>query len=349
LQLALRDGVQEDLLPFLPQVVEWIDDCRRKHGRVLVHCHQGVSRSCALAIAYVMYHDRCSFQTAMALVKARRAICSPNTAFICQLLEWERELAGRAVTTEDGLYRLAPHAPYDAATLVLKQCYHGESRRKVTLSTERMEWFWGHGIFVFIDSLEKKIVVWKGSQCTIADGVGHAKAHAQRMLRVLGGDISAGEMATTVAEGSRDDVGVDHFGYASELAWIVSTTDATAGPSARPREMTIEDGGLAREQSEEAVPDKPVLFQLEDEISQWEQLTNYDSNDLVASSVLLLVWSMHSAYLWIGHDRRELNVEALCTAAQSQLEKCSTAGNTLHVEHQDTESDTFWEVFEAGY
>lgn len=62
--------------------------------RVLLHCSQGVSRSCSLAIAYMMFrarlHDEdCSYQTALSKARDVRGICRPNAGFIMQLKQWE--------------------------------------------------------------------------------------------------------------------------------------------------------------------------------------------------------------------------------------------------------------------
>ena len=51
---------------------------------------QGVSRSGALGIAYVMWADDCTFDKAYHKARSHRPTISPNPGFICQLLEWEQ-------------------------------------------------------------------------------------------------------------------------------------------------------------------------------------------------------------------------------------------------------------------
>ena len=53
--LWLQDSPGEDLLCVLYDACDFLDAVRAAGGRVLVHCSQGVSRSAALCIAYVMH------------------------------------------------------------------------------------------------------------------------------------------------------------------------------------------------------------------------------------------------------------------------------------------------------
>ncbi len=59
-------------------------------GAVLVHCAQGISRSGTIAIGYIMWRERLSFDTALAHVQQARPIVDPNEGFTLQLQEFER-------------------------------------------------------------------------------------------------------------------------------------------------------------------------------------------------------------------------------------------------------------------
>lgn len=243
LALALRDGVQEDLLWFVYRVIAFIERvrCASSASRVLVHCHQGVSRSCGLAVMYVMFQQQqqgsVSFRDALALVKAKRPIASPNTAFLCQLIEWERELATFALTPASSpvntLYRLAPHAPHDAATLVLKRCYAPEAattRTAVVMALtssggsdsgastppRQQQWLYARGIFVFLQQTPSvalvstseasasdatyRVVVWCGRECVIPDGVATAKTLVAEMAHVRGAAQTLGADSLDIVE-----------------------------------------------------------------------------------------------------------------------------------------------------
>ena len=62
-------------------------------GGCLVHCVSGISRSATIVASYLMRTRRLDFETALALVRARRAVASPNSGFAAQLREYEAELA----------------------------------------------------------------------------------------------------------------------------------------------------------------------------------------------------------------------------------------------------------------
>ena len=53
-----------------------------KSTNVLVHCHQGVSRSATVIIAYLMHKNRWTVEEALKYAKAKRDIVNPNVGFL---------------------------------------------------------------------------------------------------------------------------------------------------------------------------------------------------------------------------------------------------------------------------
>ena len=72
--------------------VQIIERVRAAGGCTLLHCQLGVSRSGALAIAYIMWLHNCSFADALLRAQAGRGCINPNPGFVAQLLEWEADL-----------------------------------------------------------------------------------------------------------------------------------------------------------------------------------------------------------------------------------------------------------------
>ncbi|KAI0088454.1 phosphatases II [Irpex rosettiformis] len=90
-RLDILDSTTADLKPYLEATVRWIDERLRRGVNVLVHCQQGVSRSSAVVIAYLIYTHNMSYDAAFDLVKRKRACVNPNSGFVRCLQEWERQ------------------------------------------------------------------------------------------------------------------------------------------------------------------------------------------------------------------------------------------------------------------
>ncbi|KAF8148262.1 protein-tyrosine phosphatase-like protein [Crassisporium funariophilum] len=92
-RIDILDQSTADLRPHLEAVCAHIDRTLRSGRSVLVHCQQGVSRSPAVVIAYLIRNHGMSLDNAHTLVKRKRACIKPNSGFIKALQEWEA--AGR--------------------------------------------------------------------------------------------------------------------------------------------------------------------------------------------------------------------------------------------------------------
>ena len=79
IQGALHDGVA-----FIRQALH------TSTGSVLVHCARGISRSCTLAMAYLICHKRLAAEAAFEAIRSTRRCCDPNFAYWCAIKEWER-------------------------------------------------------------------------------------------------------------------------------------------------------------------------------------------------------------------------------------------------------------------
>ncbi|MBN3295030.1 dual specificity protein phosphatase 16 [Amia ocellicauda] len=95
LRVPIDDSLNDQLLPWLPLALLFIDQSRGQRGGVLVHCAAGVSRSAALAVAYVMHHLGQGLDDAYRFVKDRRPSISPNFNFLGQLQHFQIILAQR--------------------------------------------------------------------------------------------------------------------------------------------------------------------------------------------------------------------------------------------------------------
>ena len=137
-KLHMVDGRQDDISWFVCEVAKQIQKAVNANRKVLLHCEKGISRSCSFAIAYQMLSQKISWKEAFDDVKSKRAVCNPNTAFTCNLMEIG-ELASAKGSNVDMLLRLSSHLPHDAGTPILKPCRDAASRRLLPPSTRLLD------------------------------------------------------------------------------------------------------------------------------------------------------------------------------------------------------------------
>lgn len=72
----------------------------------IIHCALGVSRSAAVAVAYMMYKKRMNLKDAVIYVAMRRPSIYPNDGFVYRLIDYEYKLFGMNTFShnEEGLF-----------------------------------------------------------------------------------------------------------------------------------------------------------------------------------------------------------------------------------------------------
>ncbi|KAJ3313862.1 Dual specificity protein phosphatase 16 [Boothiomyces sp. JEL0838] len=81
----------QDILPVIEEAIGIIQKCQNENKTVLVHCQQGVSRSAALVIGYIMKTQKVTCQTAYDFVRKQAPKISPNVSLIAQLVAMEKQ------------------------------------------------------------------------------------------------------------------------------------------------------------------------------------------------------------------------------------------------------------------
>lgn len=195
LSLSMVDGRQDDISWFLCEVIQFIMKARSTGGKILIHCEKGISRSCSFAIAYRMWATGEKWKTSFDFVKRGRSICSPNTAFTCNLIELGELLGKDAASTGAGgnlLFRCAYHLPHDPQTAVLKLLRTAESRKIMAPSTSLLD---PKGVFILRTvysnnpsanqhAEDHRIFLWQGAETTDATAY-RAEELAKKMHGVL--------------------------------------------------------------------------------------------------------------------------------------------------------------------
>ncbi|KAF7303570.1 hypothetical protein MIND_00586300 [Mycena indigotica] len=87
--IDIRDKENVDLRPYLEGACQYIERSLRTGSSVLIHCQQGISRSSAIVIAFLIRNHGMTYDSALAYVKRKRACVKPNPGFARALMEWE--------------------------------------------------------------------------------------------------------------------------------------------------------------------------------------------------------------------------------------------------------------------
>ncbi|KAI6130368.1 phosphatases II [Pisolithus croceorrhizus] len=89
LRISVEDVDFADILIHLPIACHFIDQAIRSGGTVLVHCHQGLTRSATVVAAYLMCTRRIDTTQAMSVVREAREQVWFNAGFQEQLVLFE--------------------------------------------------------------------------------------------------------------------------------------------------------------------------------------------------------------------------------------------------------------------
>ncbi|GFR80778.1 dual specificity protein phosphatase [Elysia marginata] len=90
--IPVEDSHNANLFEWFQDAILFIERERRSGGKVLVHCHGGISRSATVCLAYLMFSRHLRLDEAFDYIRARRHVISPNANFMIQLSQFETEL-----------------------------------------------------------------------------------------------------------------------------------------------------------------------------------------------------------------------------------------------------------------
>ena len=94
LRSDLDDDEDEDVVAAFDEAFRFIEDAKMIGGAVLVHCVAGMSRSVAIAVAWLVYGENVSLVNALNMVRGRRPVALPNVGFRLALAKFEVKTLG---------------------------------------------------------------------------------------------------------------------------------------------------------------------------------------------------------------------------------------------------------------
>ncbi|KAL7749651.1 RNA recognition motif-containing protein [Sorochytrium milnesiophthora] len=95
----LEDAEHEHIETIFDECIKLIDQVRDNNGRVLVHCHAGVSRSATIVLVYLMQRMGMTLAEAFDLTFKKRPIIRPNEGFGRKLQQLEQQIFGLSTST----------------------------------------------------------------------------------------------------------------------------------------------------------------------------------------------------------------------------------------------------------
>ncbi|CEP14805.1 hypothetical protein [Parasitella parasitica] len=96
LKIAARDTVEmQNVQGTLKKAVQAIDDSKRHHEPIYVHCKAGKSRSAAAILAYLVLSENWTLKKAYRHIAKARPNISPNIGFVAELMKMEESVHGK--------------------------------------------------------------------------------------------------------------------------------------------------------------------------------------------------------------------------------------------------------------
>ncbi|KAF7721435.1 hypothetical protein EC973_004680 [Apophysomyces ossiformis] len=96
-KVAARDTIEmKDVDTTLQKAVKVIDESKKHHEPIYVHCKAGKSRSVAVILAYLVLSEHWTLKRAYRHVIKARPNASPNIGFMAELMKLEESVHGRA-------------------------------------------------------------------------------------------------------------------------------------------------------------------------------------------------------------------------------------------------------------
>ena len=96
-RIEIRDKETEKISKYIEESNKFIDDVLynqsgSEKNKILIHCQQGISRSCSFLAAYLMWKEELSFGKVLVDIRGKRPIVAPNDGFYAELQEYEELL-----------------------------------------------------------------------------------------------------------------------------------------------------------------------------------------------------------------------------------------------------------------
>lgn len=324
---SLYDSGSQSIIGLFFTVINFVEEARQQGGRTFIHCFEGVSRSSACCIAYLMWKEKLTFNAALEDVKEKRAVCSPNAGFIVQLLQWENIIL--QTRPETYMYRISP----------LNDRYHEHKQVAPQLCASRT--LDSRTCFIVHHS-DGQVYIWIGSKASqnIID-------EANKFAVLL----------KTYLENVKDNIEVIKEGEVNEKFMDAVSCVPEKNTSATP----YPDLALFEKKAETPVVEKKPEIEIQEEqeskllkgklyaFPEWDDYGTFDSDDLDDNKILVLKPDHEKfIFVWIGESIKGADEEFGRMKGKLFLEMNGLPNNTeIRVVFGGEEPDEFLDYFDG--
>ena len=91
-QIPLYDSKTQNLIQYITDINIFIDEGSINDNKILIHCGEGVSRSAAVCLMYMITKKGFTYSKARETFEQKRKGCCPNNGFVSQLKQKSLEL-----------------------------------------------------------------------------------------------------------------------------------------------------------------------------------------------------------------------------------------------------------------
>ena len=92
LKIPLYDFEYQDLEDYVNKTNKFIEEGSSKGNKILIHCGEGVSRSVAICLMYMIIVQKYTFSEALKIMNQKRPCSKPNKGFIRQLKQQSMDI-----------------------------------------------------------------------------------------------------------------------------------------------------------------------------------------------------------------------------------------------------------------
>ena len=344
LPLTIEDSKSEDIQSYFYICIDFIELAISSGGRVLVHCMEGVSRSCSIVIAYLMWKRGLTYKESQSFVQEARPICQPNTGFICQILEFQKVLEN-SDPTSSRLWRVQPQELTNGTFIVIPSVLPTQVRqidprftyiRRIDTAFEVFLPSENHSTRIkeIVDIICEQISRIEKSghtQIAIVSDFGSAPARDQSL------DESSALFSKFLSQLPPGEIRI--FGEIEPVSFRNSSADVQYTARSHRSHGSIDS---AREDTQ------AIVFQID--LVGTKILDNaipyFDSDDLDSRNVYLFLVPSKDAsptvVVWVGNEVDEIDDDTVVNRVKTLV---PSAGE-IHIVQQGSETDAFWDLFE---